>query len=290
MHSMTGYGQGRAESSGRQLTVQIRSVNHRFFDLKLRLPPPWNDAQLEQRVNQRVRGALERGALTLTLHDSSQAIGAVNVNLGLASAYHRALEQLRAQLELVEPVSLTLVASQPGVLSSGESPADSEQLWSELDPALEQALAALREARHREGTALRTDLLQRLGLLRGFVVELRTLAAQAPVEVQRRLTERLEKLLEVPIDPQRLAQEVALLADRADVTEELVRLGVHFDEIARLCDLGEPVGRRLDFLAQELHREFNTIGSKSQRAEVAQRVVAAKAEVERLREQVQNVE
>ena len=287
MRSMTGFGRGRCEVGGRRVVVEVRAVNHRFLDLKVRTP--WVAPLLEQLLGQAVRKRVERGAISVVVRDEGgvEAVSNVSVDLGLARAYAQALAQVAEACRLDERPSLALIAAQPGVLSAGEEPVDGEGLWSELSPAVEQALEELCAARAREGEALRADLSQRVASLRRVAGEVRGLAADAPDDARRRLEERLKRLLQPgEVDPQRLAQEVALIADRADVTEELTRLAAHLDEVDRLLAEAQPSGRRLDFLAQELHREINTVGSKAQRAEIASRVLEAKAEIERLREQI----
>src|SRR5262249_16626463 len=179
-------------------------------------------------------------------------------------------------------------------ITAGETVGDSEALWRSVEPGLRPALDALVAARTREGEALRADLRARLGTLETMQRELGTLTGEAPELYRKKLRDRLDRALKrepgITIDPQRLAQEVAILADKADVTEELTRMAAHVAEARRLTDEDGANGRRLDFLTQELNREVNTIGAKSQSATVAARVVDAKAEVERLREQIQNVE
>ncbi len=291
MRSMTGYGQGRCEVAGRRLVVEIRSVNHRFLELKMRLP--WANPLVEQKVGQSVRQRLERGAVSVSVRDEGGAELApeVTANLALARTYHRALEEIRASCGISAPVDLAVIAAQPGVLTIGEGASDGEAIAAQLAPGVTRALDELIAARKREGEALRADLTLRIANLRQIAADLRQLAAAAPDEARKRLSERLARLTApADVDPQRLAQEVAILADRADVTEEVTRLGAHLDEVARLVSDEKPAGRRLDFLAQELHREVNTIGAKTQRSEMALRVVDGKSEVERLREQVQNVE
>jgi uncharacterized protein (TIGR00255 family) len=184
---------------------------------------------------------------------------------------------------------------QPGVISVGESAPEGEALWETLRPGLEEALDALIEARTREGAALAADLAARTTTLEKLAGELKALAEDAPEQYRRRLQTRLERALNGEaathgIDPQRLAQEVAILAEKVDVAEELTRFQTHLVEVRRLLGQSAPAGRRLDFLTQELNREINTVGSKSQSAPVTSRVVDAKAELERLREQIQNVE
>lgn len=291
MRSMTGYGRGTCEVAGRRLIVELRSLNHRFLEVKLRLP--WPDPAVELQVTQLLRGRLDRGVVTVSVRDEGGAVAevqAVRADLALAKSYARALEEVREAIGLVEPISLDLVAAQPGVLSSGEALPDSEKLWEALKPGLERAVGALIEARGREGTALGKDLRERLAAIGQIAADLRELTREAPEQYRARLKERLDRALPQGADPTRLAQEVAIMADRLDVSEELTRLAAHLAELERLLSADGPQGRRLDFLTQELNREINTIGSKSQSAPCAARVVDAKAEVEKLREQIQNVE
>ncbi len=287
---MTGYGRGTCEVAGRRLVVEVRSVNHRFLELKLRLP--WGDAALEAHMTAAIRARLGRGAITVSVRDEGGGgAQAVHADVALARQYHHALVELRQALGLEEPVSLALVVAQPGVITVGEGVSDSEALWRAIAPGLGSALDALVAARAREGEALRVDLIARLATLDGMHRELGALTSEAPDHYRKKLRDRLERALKPgEVDAQRLAQEVAILADKADVTEELTRMAAHVAEARRLADEDGANGRRLDFLTQELNREVNTIGAKSQSAAVAARVVDAKAEVERLREQIQNVE
>jgi uncharacterized protein (TIGR00255 family) len=295
MRSMTGYGRGTCEVAGRRLIVELRSLNHRFLEVKLRLP--WADAAIDMHVTALLRTRLDRGVVTVSVRDEGGGVPqAVRADLDLARGYAKALEELRAGLKLAAPVSLELVAAQPGVLSVGEGLPDSEGLWNALKPGIEAALGGLVESRTREGDAIARDLRARLGSVDKLVTDLRELTKDAPESYRRRLHERLDRALKPDgtatngVDPQRLAQEVAIFADKVDVTEELTRLGAHLAELGRLIDGGAPSGRRLDFLTQEVNREINTIGAKSQSAACAARVIDAKAELERLREQIQNVE
>ena len=290
MKSMTGYGRGTCEVAGRRLVVELRSVNHRFLELKLRMP--WSDAALEANVTAAMRGRLSRGAVTIGVRDEGGGAGqAVHADVGLARQYHHALTEIRHAIGSDEPVSLALIAAQPGVITVGESVTDPEALWKAIAPGLTAAIDALVAARTREGEALRADLRARLTMLETMHKDLGALTAEAPDNHRKKLRDRLDRALKPgEVDAQRLAQEVAILADKADVTEELTRMAAHVAEARRLCDEDGANGRRLDFLTQELNREVNTIGAKSQSAAVAARVVDAKAEVERLREQIQNVE
>ena len=290
MRSMTGHGRGTAEGQGRRATVELRAVNHRFFDLKLRGAA--SGPEVEERVSQAIRKRAERGAFHVTLVEEGAGVHKVRVNSAMVRSAAAALEEVRAQMGSSEPVSLALVAAQPGVLEVGTE--DSIDVrWEVLEPAIGRAMDELIVMRKREGAALADDLSVRLTRIEQLATEGADLAASAPEEWRKRLTERVKKLLpsaQASLDVSRLANEVALLADRLDVTEELVRLRSHLQQARALLKEDAPVGRRLEFLVQELGREVNTIGSKSQLADIANRIVESKAELERIREQVQNVE
>lgn len=293
MRSMTGQGRAVAEVGGRRATVEIRAVNHRFFDLKLRAP--WIDPGIEERISHAIRQLAERGAFSVTIREEGIAQGTrVWVDVPLAASIAAALEELRVALADPSPVPLSLVVAQPGVINVGEGGVrEPDVVFAVVQPALAGALAKLVEMRKQEGAALAADLGRRFGHMSDIVNQINTLAAASPEEWRRRLTERLQKLLaptNVALDERRLANEVAILADRLDVTEEIVRLCSHLFQAQALLAKDEPAGRRLDFLIQEISREVNTIGSKAQSAEIVKYVVEAKAELERIREQVQNVE
>ena len=293
---MTGYGRGVAEHGGVRATVDVRAVNHRFLDLKLRgvsLPPAIEDA-----LSARVRAALERGAVSVNVHLARGEASGTRIDAAAARAAHAALDSLARTLGTPAP-DLALVLAQPGVIAAGDDErADDEPA---ILGAIDAALVQLAGMRAREGEALARELTARLDELARLRVTIEKLAATMPEQVHRRLHERLRKLVRDEadqvkadasgfLDPARLAQEVALIADRADVTEELVRLASHVDQARALIAGSAAAGRRLDFLAQEIGRELNTIGSKSASAEITAAVVEAKAVLEKLREQVQNVE
>lgn len=289
---MTGYGRGEAESSGTRAVAEVRSVNHRFLDLKLR---GFNlGLELEDKLRSRVRRALSRGSITLTLRvESAGADRDVVVDVDSARRIHRSLRALADELGLERPRDLSLVCSVPGVIAVGEAD-PSEALAAAAIAAVDEAIEALVAMRQHEGDLLAADLSARIAELIDLTERLAESAEVAPAEAQRRLSERIDRLLKsskVEVDPSRLAQEVAVLADRLDVTEELVRVRAHIDQLRSLMvGNAKPVGRRLDFLVQELGREFNTVASKSQSADISSLVVEAKAELEKVREQVQNIE
>jgi len=293
MKSMTGFGRGIGEAAGHRVTVEIRAVNHRFFDLKLRSGPI--DPRVEDAVGQGLRRRAERGAFTVTLRDevAGQRGGPLRVDLEAARAAHAALEELRRALGYAEPVPLALVLEQPGIVAQIDTAAEADSVLAALAPALEAALGEFVAMRRREGAVLARDMGARLDRLASLAVEIEALAADVPAGLAAKLRERVDKLLSgagVQLDESRVAVEVAVLADRTDITEELVRLRAHLAALRGHLADDVPVGRRLDFLVQEVGREVNTIGSKSQSSEIARRVVEAKAELEKIREQVQNVE
>ncbi|HLU67142.1 MAG TPA: YicC/YloC family endoribonuclease [Kofleriaceae bacterium] len=290
---MTGYGRGVAEKGGRRAEVEIRSVNHRFMDIKLRGAPL--DTTVEEKVTARVRDRITRGALSVTIRvEGAGAAPTLRVDREAARRVHAELEALAAELAIAGPISLELLCSQPGVLVPVEGDRSSDALADCACEAVDAALDQLIAMRDAEGEALARDLEKRMARLGAIAGELEREAAAAPAEAQKRLRDRLARLLssgQVAVDEGRLAQEVAILADRMDVTEELVRVRSHLAQVSELMAQRAPaVGRRLDFLVQELGREVNTIASKSQSSDIARLVVEAKAELEKVREQVQNIE
>ena len=295
MRSMTGHGRATVERAGRRATVEIRSVNHRFLDLKLRgasVAPA-----VEEQIAARVREQVERGAVTVTVHlERRGEAAALRLDHDAAKTAHAELVRLAGELSLPPP-DLALVLAQPGVIAAADDLADDDAAAEAILDAAGQALARLAAMRATEGQTLGRDLTGRLETLQELLSRIEGAAAAQPDEVRRRLGERLARLLEdtrTQLDPARLAQEVAVLADRADVTEEIVRARSHLDQVRGLLGGATApkggIGRRLDFLVQELGREVNTIGSKSSAAEISRIIVDAKAELEKVREQAQNIE
>ena len=292
---MTGYGRGAAERGGRRATVEIRAVNHRFLDIKLRGAAV--DGATEEQLAARIRDGLDRGAITATIHLERRGPAAVRYDADAAKAAHAALTELAEELGTAPP-DLALVVAQPGVTLAGAED-DGATVTEAVVAAADDALAALVAMRATEGDALARDLDSRLGALAAHVTGIAERGKAQPIEARRRLDERLRRLLHDAdpsreIDPARVAQEIAILADKLDVTEELVRAQSHLAQMRTLIAVGASdkrgIGRRLDFLVQELGRELNTIGAKSQAAEIIDLVVRSKAELEKVREQVQNVE
>jgi uncharacterized protein (TIGR00255 family) len=290
IRSMTGFGAGRAGASGEEIDLEIRSVNHKYCEVKARLPREL--AALEHEVVKTVKERLARGGVDVSIRRSS-AGGAVapRVDVALAESYARAFGEIQDRFGLPGAVTLADVLAADGVVRLEERQVDLDAAGEALRRALAAALEALVEMRRREGEALARDLGARLDTVEANVARVGALAPAAVEQHRARLAERITELTRgIPLDPARLVQEVALFADRTDVAEEVTRLGSHLAQVRALLASAEPAGRKLDFLVQEMHREANTIGSKSQSAEIATTVVALKAEIERMREQVQNVE
>lgn len=280
---MTGFGRGSVDAGERRLRVEIRSVNHRGLDLKIRSGE--SDAFCDSEIARAVRAAVERGAVTVLIRDESAAASA-GIDEARVRALYGVLEQLRQELKIAEPVTLGTVGAYLG--ASHGSALSGETLWDLLRPAVAAALKELTAMRAREGAALAVDLEARRVHLGEMAAVLRSRAATLPEKFAQRLQERLAG--QTSIEPARLAQEVALMAERLDVTEELVRLETHLGHLGEILKGKGAVGRKLDFVVQEIGRELNTVASKAQDAEMAAVVIDAKAELEKLREQAQNVE
>jgi len=284
---MTGFGRGVAEQGPLRATVDLRSVNHRFLDLKLRatIAP-----SLEEQVAGRIRSAIERGAVTISVHIARSGAGtAQRIDEAAARASHASLTALARALGIAGP-DLALVLAQPGVVLAADDREDASEAL--ILAALDTALGQLQQMRAVEGRVLERELAARIEELGQLRQAIQTLATGVTEQLHKKLTERLRKLLgdDSKLDPTRLAQEVALLAERADITEEIVRLGSHLEQAQAVIGGLGASGRKLDFLVQEIGRELNTIGSKSQLTEISSSVVEAKAVLEKFREQVQNVE
>jgi uncharacterized protein (TIGR00255 family) len=290
MRSMTGFGAATVEAGGLVVGVEARSVNHRFLQVKVRVPSDL--AELESEVEARVKEHLERGAVNVSVTVApSGGAAAVRVDTELVGRYQAELARLARTVGASGELSLAQWAALPGVFASGAPALVVEDARRPVSRAVEAALGALVAMREAEGRALARDLAKNASALEKLVARI---AKRAPTAVKRLQSELHRRVAELAgrtaIEPAELAREVALLADRADVAEELARLASHLEQVRGLLAASDGVGRKLDFLVQELFREVNTIGSKCADAQIAHWVVEAKTSVERLREQVQNVE
>ena len=292
MKSMTGYGRGECARDGFKVTVELSSVNRKSGEITLNLPRDLEplEAQVRDEINKRIsRGRLN---VRVAVHEGEDAGPAVKVNAALAKAYATEFSKLAAELNLTGGVTLEALMRAPGVLEVEEDAADTDTYWPTVQTALLQGLDALVKMREREGEHLAADLAARIELIRAAAGRIGTQGPMVQVQFRARLLERIKQagLEGIAADDERMLKEVVLFADRSDITEELTRLQSHFQQFADCLKVKEPVGRTLDFLSQEMNREINTIGSKAQDAVISREVVQVKAELERFREQVQNVE
>jgi uncharacterized protein (TIGR00255 family) len=291
IHSMTGYGKGEAQVDNVALTVEIKTVNHRYADITVKLPRTL--LALENEIRRQVGQVLRRGKIDVFVNFGSTEESTVvpTLNRPLAQAYLDLFTKLRNEFGLSGGVTLELIAAQRDVVQMREAESSHEALQGCLMTALERALEQLLAMRRAEGEATAIDLRERLDQLDNLLGAVEQRAPLIPQEWQAKLLERLTRLQQgLEWDPQRVAQEVAVYADRCDISEELVRFRSHLGQFRAMFSDAEAVGRRMDFLVQELNREVNTMGSKSNDAELTRAVVAMKAELEKVREQVQNIE
>ncbi len=305
--SMTGYAQARAEQDGWAVRVSVKSVNHRFLDLKLRMPEGFDLYDL--RLRQIVREKIHRGHVEVTVNVEPGKAAPVQVNRELVQAYLKAAEALRQETRAATDMDVVALLRLPGVITGvttampetegeqvPETEGEQERLGRVLDIGLRDALAKLDDMRRAEGRHLVEELRDRLARIGGHVEQVRGLAATLRPAFARRLDSKLKELLGgVGIDPARLAQEAALLAERSDISEELDRLRSHLQQFTKLLDGAGELGKKLDFLLQEMHREANTMLSKTPGVESEALAITGvaleiKAEIEKLREQVQNIE
>jgi len=290
---MTGYGRGECAQDGFKIVVELSSVNRKQGEVSVTLPRELE--VLEARARDTINRHVSRGRLTakVSIHSPTGRNSArMHLNKPLARAYAEELAKLAKELKLSGGVTLDHLVRAPGVFQTDEELTEAEDFWPAVQKALEQALAALVKMRVREGAHLATDLAARLAVMRKSVARVQVQAPRVQQRYGEQLLERIKTagLAVVTADDDRLLKEVVMFADRSDVTEELTRLQSHFQQFEDCRKAKEPVGRTLDFLAQEMNREINTIGSKANDAVISREVVILKTELEKFREQAQNVE
>ena len=291
LHSMTGYGKGEVQRDALNLSVEIKSVNHRYADISVKLPRSF--MAYENELRKRVAKDLKRGKIDVYVNYelTAEAAATPRLNQQLATAYCQLFTDMQQELGLSGAPSIELIAGQKDVVTVSEAELDEEILSGCLNDALSAALKQLLAMRLSEGQETSRDIESRLQAAEQLLTQVVGRAPQVPLEWQEKLRERLTRLQQgVEFDPQRVAQEIAVFSDRCDISEEIARFKSHLVQFRELMNDAEPVGRRMDFLVQELNREVNTMGSKSNDAELTGFVVALKSELEKIREQVQNVE
>jgi uncharacterized protein (TIGR00255 family) len=291
MQSMTGFGRGSAATDAWHASVEISSVNRKQAEVVVQAPREL--AEIDGRIRKAVLAVVSRGRIqvAISLDRAQGTAAAIQVDETLAHAFHDAFNRLGRTVGHPLLPTASDYLRQPGIITLGNGTIDAEEAWLAIEPALNDALAALAAMRETEGSHLKEDFLARLGTLLAFAGKIAADAPARPVRQRELLAKRLRDA-GLDLDPadERVTKELALFADRCDVSEELTRLDSHFAKFREYLDATEPPGRALDFLCQELFREFNTIGSKANDAGIAQTIVEAKTELEKIREQVQNVE
>jgi len=291
--SMTGYGRAESVVSGRKYTVEVKSLNHRYLEIALRLPSVLSPLEIE--IRKRIGGRFARGRIDANIKFESEdknggGVG-YELNVPLVRNYYALLDRLRNELNLEERITLNMMAAFRDAFVFTEQSFDMSVIWEELKDVLDGAIAALMEMREKEGETLYKDLIVRMELIANYVDDVASRAPQVVQEYQRRLHERIREIAGgVVIDDVRLSQEIVIMAERSDITEEIIRLKSHMSQFHGLLESNDAVGRNIDFLIQEMNREINTIGSKSSDAEISRKVVDIKSELARVREQVQNIE
>lgn len=291
VNSMTGFGRGEYSKDGREFTVEIKTVNHRYSDVFIKLPR--QISFLEDKVRETVGKAVSRGKIDvfITYYNYSDDSRNVTFDEPLAKAYIGAVETLRDKFKLRDDISVSLISRYPDVLKVEQNDEDEEILWSMLKIAVDNALNSLIVMREKEGEGLKNVLIERADYIESIIGEISKRAPEVPREYKTKLEARIKDLLDQQtIDESRLAAEVAIFADRCSIDEELVRLASHIDQLRGTFSMSQPIGRKLDFLVQEMNREINTIGSKANDLAITKNVVEIKSEIEKIREQIQNIE
>jgi uncharacterized protein (TIGR00255 family) len=290
MRSMTGYGRGQAAFNGNKISVEVNSVNRKQSDVAVNLPRELAD--LEPRIRDAINARISRGRLNVAVVCApSAAAQKVALDESMARNYFRAMQALQKELKVGGEITIDTILRAPGVLHPIEEAVSDEVAWPHVEAALGDALDELIKMRTREGKHLAKDLIKRLKVVRQSIRKIRQLHPGVVKKHRQNLQERLQRAgLDLPVDDERLTKEIIIFADKSDVTEELTRLGSHLAQFAHHLRRNEPVGRTLDFMIQEIYREFNTLGAKANDADISQLVVICKSEMEKIREQVQNIE
>ncbi|QJA09232.1 YicC family protein [Romboutsia sp. CE17] len=290
--SMTGFGRGEYKDDNYYFLVECKTINHKYCDINIRLPR--KISFLEDKARNFVKNYIKRGRVDIYI--KLDLLGSEDVNLKfdevLASQYVNILRDIRNKFDLVDDISVMNVAKFPDIIKTEEKEEDEELLWSMLRKALEETLIKLKEMRSEEGQRLAKDVLERSDLLKSLIEEIEKHSYNVVIDYKEKLNSRISEILENPslIDESRLAQEVAIYADKSSITEEIVRFKSHIEQLKNTIVKDESIGRKIDFLIQEMNRETNTIGSKSSDLNITNLVVEIKSELEKIREQIQNIE
>jgi len=292
IRSMTAYAGTDLTINQIRAEIEIRGYNSRNLDVSIKMPPTCQ--YLEEKIRPLIAERITRGRIEmkLSIHCDGEAAQTYEVNESVADGYHGALKALKDRFHLCETIPLSLLAAKSGIIEPGKPEIDTETLWQAVSGALYQALDALNEMKTTEGNHTAADLENRLTTIAGYIHEIEQRTPGLLEHYQQRLKDRINALTHgmVGIDESRIAQEAAFLADKSDISEEITRARSHMEQFKQLMNAPDPTGRSLNFLLQEFNREFNTMGSKVGNAEISHIIVSAKTELEKVREQVQNIE
>ena len=290
--SMTGFGKGNSQIGNKYFQVELKSVNHRYLDISIRLPKIFT--HMEENIRNFIKLYLKRGRVEVYIiyesidNSDTEAV----VDISLAKKYLDSLLIIEKSLQVQSDITTSLIVSFPDVIKLEKKVKDEREVWQCLQNALDDALIKLVGMRKREGGKLKVDMLKRLNKISNFLMQIKDRAPMIVHEYRQKLTDRIKEILDEQfiLDDNRIAMEVALFADKSNITEEIVRLHSHIEQFAKITEEGDAVGRKLDFLLQEMNREINTIGSKANDLTISNLVINIKSELEKIREQVQNIE
>ena len=290
--SMTGFGRGEYKDDNYYFLVELKTINHKYADINIRLPR--KISFLEDKARNLIKDHIKRGRVDLYI--KLDLLGSEDVNLKfdetLASQYINILTQIKDKFDVIDDISVMNIAKFADVIKTEEKEEDENLLWSMFKIALEESLKNLKEMRNEEGKKLAEDVIMRCNLLKNYIDEIEKYSYNVVIDYKEKLNNRISEILEDSslIDENRLAQEVAIYADKSSITEEIVRFNSHIDQLKNTVIKNDSIGRKIDFLIQEMNRETNTIGSKSSNLNITNLVVEIKSELEKIREQIQNIE
>ncbi|HRU97445.1 MAG TPA: YicC family protein [Ruminococcus sp.] len=288
---MTGYGRSQMLLNGREILVEIRSVNHRYFEYSSRIPRAYN--YIDEKLKALLKKGISRGKVevAVTINNIEGKDSVIAINKGAAEGYVTALRSIADELSLEDDLSLSKLIKLPDIFNIQKAPDDEEQIWNDVSLTAQEALERFVSMRSIEGEKLRADIVSKADGIIGMVAKVEELSPKTVENYRAKLTQKLNEILESKdIDQQRIVTEAAVFAEKIAVDEETVRLRSHIAQLKDMADSDEPVGRKLDFIVQEMNREVNTIGSKAQDLDITKIVVDMKAEIEKIREQIQNIE
>ncbi|ERI92848.1 TIGR00255 family protein [Clostridiales bacterium oral taxon 876 str. F0540] len=289
--SMTGFGRGSCEEEGKSYVVEIKSVNHRFLDINIKMPR--NLISLEDRIRKTISQRINRGKVDIFITQNTYLSNniAANFNYNLGDSYINCLKELRDRYDVRDDISVSLIARFPDVITLNTKEEDINEVWNSLKGTLDNALDSFIIMRNKEGEKLREDIIRRCDYVKEQIDKIELKAPTIVLEYKEKLEKRLNELLgDIKVDENRIAMELAIFSDKANIDEELVRLNSHIIQMRDTLDLDEPIGRKLDFIVQEMNRETNTIASKANNLEITNISLNIKNEIEKIREQVQNIE